>query len=874
MRDEVGAIVGTTGIARDITERKRLDDELRENYEAQAALNAILAIALRQAPIEEILTEVLDVMLAIAWLQVENRGAIFLTDAGGETLVLKAQRGLDAVVCESCSTVPFGTCLCGQAAVSGKIEFSHHPDARHLSRHAPIGEHGHICAPIVLFGKTLGAVNLYLCADAESSRRAAQFLLAVTRTLAGIVAKVGAETELRRMFAVVEQSWEGVVITNPDGVIEYVNPAFELMTGYSRDEALGRKPFLLKSGRQDRAFYEKMWNTIMAGEIFRGELINRRKDGTLYHEEKIITPLRDRAGRIAHFVNTVRDITAQKQLAEQMNRNQDQQNAINEVLKLSIEDLSLDVILTRALDIILGIPWLAVQARGAIFLVEGAPEKLVMKAQKNLAAALLTRCRTLNFGECLCGRAAQSGEIQFASHLDDRHDVTYEGIADHGHYCVPIRHGNRILGVLNCYLAAGHGRDPREEEVLTAFAVILAGVILHHETERENVHLQEQFLQSQKMEALGRLAGGIAHDFNNMLTAIIASAELLTLNRASTDPAHEIALAIREAADRAARLTRQLLTVSRKQVTMPVVVDFNEVIARMEPMLQRLLGEDISIRLELKADAGRVRIDISQTEQVLLNLVVNSRDAMAGHGVITIALAPARLDGEYCAHHAEVAPGEYVMLAVTDTGCGIPREQISHIFEPFYTTKETGSGLGLATVYGIVKRMGGHIAVYSEPGEGTTFKLYFPAVGADESPAAALPAAKAAVGILRGSGVIMVVEDEPAILASLVRMLPRFGYTVIPAASGEEALARAAAHSGRIDLLLTDVVLPKRRGPEIAAELRGQRPNLRVIFMSGYADDRLAHAEISGGKAVFLGKPFGLAELKAAISESENIGKG
>ncbi len=361
---------------------------------------------------------------------------------------------------------------------------------------------------------------------------------------------------------------------------------------------------------------------------------------------------------------------------------------------------------------------------------------------------------------------------------------------------------------------------------------------------------EEQFRQAQKMEAVGRLAGGVAHDFNNLLSVILsyASMNLQALN--PTDPLAVDMGEIVTAAERATTLTRQLLTFSRQQLVEPRVLDLNGLIRGMLSMLGRLLGEDIELAALNAADLGRVRSDPGQLEQVVMNLAVNARDAMPDGGKLTIETANVEVGAEYVG----LAPGRYVLMAVSDTGVGMDAATQQHIFEPFFTTKEKGkgTGLGLSTVFGIVQQSGGHVSVYSEPGRGTTFKVYLPRT--DRAPAqteASLPA-----GSLRGSETILLVEDEQQVRRVACSILQQKGYHVLEASNGGEAFLISKQYEGRIHLLLTDVVMPRMSGPQLVRELAGQRPEMRVLFASGYTDETIIHHGILDAGIEFLQKPF------------------
>jgi len=373
-------------------------------------------------------------------------------------------------------------------------------------------------------------------------------------------------------------------------------------------------------------------------------------------------------------------------------------------------------------------------------------------------------------------------------------------------------------------------------------------------TERRN--LEEQFRQSQKMDAVGRLAGGIAHDFNNLLTVIRLNTEIIMEGLDPEDPRSEDVKQIRSAAERASTLTRQLLAFSRKQILQPRVLDMNSVVGNVEPMLRRLIGEDITITSTCSA-RGYVVADPGQLDQVLVNLVVNARDAMPQGGRITIETRNIDLDENYTSEHAPVVPGRYVMLAVGDTGVGMTQDTREHAFDPFFTTKEAGkgTGLGLATVYGIVKQSGGYVWIYSEPGHGTTLKLYFPEVSAVAAFATSEPRA-ASTETMRGSETILLVEDEEAVRGLTLRILQKQGYRVIAAQHGREAMEIASKEEGHIHLVLTDVVMPGMNGRGLVERLSGIRPRIKSLYMSGYTDDDIIRRGFIEPSRSFLQKPF------------------
>ena len=382
----------------------------------------------------------------------------------------------------------------------------------------------------------------------------------------------------------------------------------------------------------------------------------------------------------------------------------------------------------------------------------------------------------------------------------------------------------------------------------------------------ERKRLEEQLLQSQKMEAVGQLAGGVAHDFNNILTAIVGYTDLLAAELDGEARQLEDLEEIRKAARRAAALTRQLLAFSRKQVLEPRIIDVNSVVENLDKMLRSLISENIELKTHLASDLAAARADPNQIEQVVMNLAINARDAMPDGGTVTIETRNAILDDAYAAQHVSVIPGEYVMLAVSDTGCGMDEKTKSRIFEPFFTTKPAGrgTGLGLSTVYGIVKQTGGNIWLYSEVGKGTTFKIYLPAIAALPEDIGKVAPAEAAP---RGGGTVLVVEDDTQLRRLTHRALASQGYTVLEADRGSTALDIARRHKGHIDLLLTDVIMPDTNGRKLAETIKAARPGMRVLYMSGYPDGAItSHGVLEPGVA-YLAKPFTTEAVTRKVRE-------
>lgn len=400
--------------------------------------------------------------------------------------------------------------------------------------------------------------------------------------------------------------------------------------------------------------------------------------------------------------------------------------------------------------------------------------------------------------------------------------------------------------------------SPGYDRVLDIDAAAFApGVLVYTVRDLTNQsRLEEQLAQSQKMDAVGQLAGGIAHDFNNLLTVIMSYSSLLLADFEAGDPRREDLEEISNAASRASGLTRQLLAFSRKQLLEPRVINLNTVVTGIEKLVRRLIGDDIELTATLGRELAFINADPGQLEQVVINLAVNARDAMPEGGHLNITTANTELSKQHTEQHLEAAPGKYVVLIVTDTGVGMTKDVQQRVFEPFFTTKGQGkgTGLGLSTVYGIVKQSGGDVWVYSEPGHGTTFEVYFPQVTDDV--ALPEPAAQENHETPKGSETVLIVEDDAALRALAARVLEGSGYTVLLARNGIEALAIASGHDGHIDIVATDVVMPKMNGRPLVEKLLESRRGMRVLFMSGYTDDEVMRRGVIDGRTAFLQKPF------------------
>jgi two-component system cell cycle sensor histidine kinase/response regulator CckA len=636
-----------------------------------------------------------------------------------------------------------------------------------------------------------------------------------------------ARLEDQRLSLAIEQGPAAVIITDVEGRIEYVNRRFTEITGYLPGEVLHRTPRVLRSGFTAPAVYEQMWATIRAGDAWRGELCNRRKDGGLYWHSMSISPVCDDTGQVSGFVAVQEDITEQRRIREELAKRERQRQEAEAALRRS--ESWFRTLIERAHDLI------------AVVLPDGT-----------------FRYASPSFDHILGHEP--SGLLGTAA-LDLVHPEDRESVKQ-------VLQGMHQAGAVRaleyrCRHEDGswHLIDATARNLLDD--PVVGGFVLNGRDATERVALEAQFRQAQKLDALGQLVGGVAHDFNNILAVILASSHMLREDLPSDHACQADVLEIEKAGERAAALTRQLLAFTRQQVLVPQVLDLNALVQNISRMLGRLLGADVALSNRLAVEPVIVKADPGQLEQVLLNLAVNGRDAMSGSGALLIETSVVDRDDSYVGCHGPMRPGRYAMLAVTDTGSGMSPDVQARVFEPFFTTKEPGkgTGLGLSTVYGIVKQSEGFIWLYSEPGVGTRFKIYLPHV--DQ----AVGAARAATSddLPRGTETVLIAEDNAAVRQAACRALERSGYTVLQA-NGPDALELVSRHEGPIDLLLSDVVMPKVNGPKLAQVLRKLRPNLRVLYMSGYIDGTMRSRlfEVGGG---YLQKPFTVANLVRKVRE-------
>jgi signal transduction histidine kinase/ActR/RegA family two-component response regulator len=549
------------------------------------------------------------------------------------------------------------------------------------------------------------------------------------------------------------------------------------------------------------------------------------------------------------------------------------QYTINTLLNLALQQAPMEVLLQRALDMVLSLPVFEGISAGAIFVID-PPGMLSLKVHRGMPEGVREGCAEVEIGQCLCGQAAESRVLMQVTQMGPEAAGKCRTLEHRGNCCLPISAKGETLGVLTVLLPKDWVLDPMEIQVLGGVADVLASIISRERGEAKHAELEAQLRHSQKLEAVGRLAGGVAHDFNNLLTVIQGNVFLNLSEPGLPDQLREDLEGIENASRRAATLTRQLLAFGRKEVLRPQEIEVNTIVRELEKMLRRVIGEDIDLRTDLAEDLWTTEVDPGQLEQVILNLSVNARDAMPRGGQLLLETANVDLSGPDSAMPLGLLPGQYVWLAVRDTGIGMNSEVLEHLFDPFFTTKDVGegsSGLGLSTAYGVVRQSGGHIGVESEPGGGTAFFIYLPRLVVDEEGDRGTPrrlASTTAESIQENT--ILLVEDQTEVRTLVGRMLTRAGHRVLEASDGARALEIVNDYDGIIHVVLTDVVMPGMSGNELVDKLHIQRPELDVLYMSGYSDDALRSREVE--VCHLLQKPFTpdqLYEALAAVIESQ-----
>jgi PAS domain S-box-containing protein len=793
-----------------------------------------------------------------------------------------------------------------------------------------------------------------------------------------------AEELIHLQAAALQATADAIVITDQTGTIKWVNAAFTYLTGYAPEEAIGRNPRFLKSDRHPPEFFRQMWETILAGKTWRGEFLNRRKDGSLYSEAQSITPVLNRAGQVTHFIGIKQDISRRKEAEQSLQEHLRLAELIAEVSVCLTQDCSLTAMLrgctepiVRHLGASFARIWTLNQKRDVLELQAGSGMHTSFDLQ-------FGRVRVGQYGIGSIARTRQpliTNDLHENPLLPDQEWAHREGLVAFAG--LPLVVGDRLVGVLAVLshqpliqiafdrlgpvadqIAVGIERKLGEQALrlsehryrylidtapdmictisaeglilgvnaafetifgwpgadwvgrpfyglvhpedlphaLETFSQVLRGeippmlevrclsrpgnlinveilttpqihdgrvigalAVVRDVTARKR--LEAQYLQAQKMEAMGRLAAGVAHDFNNLLTIINGYSEVLARMLTREERPWAILEEIRKAGERAAGLTHRLLAFSRKQVLIPRVLDLNLVITDLEKMLHRLIGEDVQLVLSLQKPLRPIKADPTHLESIIVNLAVNARDAMPEGGTLVIDTGNRDLDEADVQSFPNARPGAFVLLALTDTGTGIAPDVLPQIFQPFFTTKGPGkgTGLGLATVRDIIEQSRGVIQVDSAVGRGTTFRVYLPQ---PEDRALTVAARPSAVEVrLRGTETILLAEDDEGVRALTRMVLESRGYKVLEARHGEEAVRMGSSHPGKIDLAMTDLIMPGLSGRNLVQQLQKIRPGIKVLFMSGYLDDALAKHGILESGLPFLQKPFTPDVLTTKVRE-------
>ncbi len=605
-----------------------------------------------------------------------------------------------------------------------------------------------------------------------------------------------------------------IIAADTESHVTMWNPAAEALFGWSEEELVGKSnPILPDDVRAESA---ALHSRLLSGETLRGvEVLRRKRDGSLVTVSLSAAPIRDASRKVKGIIGFLADITERKRSEEALKQAEEKYRTIFENAVEGIYQTTSDG------------RYLSANPALARMLGFDSPEELI-GARKDIATQEYVKPEM---------------RAEFTETMEKH------GLVQNFEYQAYRKDGKIIWVSENARVVC----DPE-------------GRILHFDGTVEDIthhrELEEQLRQMQKIEAIGRLAGGVAHDFNNILMAISSYAELLD-KKLTDDATRRYANEIVKAADRGSSLTEGLLTVSRKQVVSPKILDLNTLISEQIKMLTRLIPENIELRF-VAGDIGRVKADPSQVQQVLMNLIINARDAMSNGGQLAIETGNAELDAGHTLTD-QVQPGKYVMVSVSDNGCGMSAETKSHIFEPFFTTKEQGkgTGLGLAIVFGIVKQSGGQIFVHSEPNIGTTFRIYFPSVGAEVQ----IQEAEERQQPITGAETILLAEDEDGVRDSAAEYLRENGYTVLTAKGGPEALQIAERYNKPIHLLLTDLIMPVMSGRELSEKIATICPEVRVLFMSGYSNNLLSNQQVLDPKHTLLQKPFRLTVLGRRIRE-------
>jgi PAS domain S-box-containing protein len=632
--------------------------------------------------------------------------------------------------------------------------------------------------------------------------------------------------QLRLLEAAVQQISDIVIVTDaePDEsgntTITFVNNAFERITGFSRKEAIGQTLRFLQGPKTQRSELDRIRHAIESRSPVRSELIYYTKSGQEYWLELDIVPLANEAGDVTHFVSVQREVTDRRRAEDTLRVSEARFRLIADSTRNAVWDWNI--------------------AERQFWWSDGLLQQFGHHPDPGAEMPTIWRANIHPDDEM---------------HVDDMFDKLILGEIGALHEQYRFRRADGTWAQVEDHAYPIHDSEGRIVRVIGSMEDI-----------SDRLKMEDSLRQSQKLEAVGQLTGGVAHDFNNLLTIIMGNTELLQDSLEEDNPLRRFADVIAVAADRAAELIDRLLAFSRKQMLRPQVTDVNSLITDFDGILRRTLGEDIDIEIDLTNDVWPTEIDLAQAETAILNLAINARDAMKGGGSLTIETANVVLDGDYVANEPNLDAGQYIVIAVSDTGHGIPKDHITQVFQPFFTTKAVGqgTGLGLSMVHGFIKQTGGHIRIYSEVNEGTTVKLYFPRYVGDREQHSATSQNSP---LQHGRETILVIEDDLLICQQLMAQLTGLGYRVVTASAGPPALDILRDRSD-IDLLLTDVILPGgMNGRQIANAALAIHSDLKVLFMSGYTENAIVHHGRLDSDVNFLGKPFRRFELAAKVRE-------
>ncbi len=832
-RDDIGRLsIAFNSMSKRIGE---LFDEKGKTLEDLALLNRV-ASASQSLSLDLMLKEFLEVLLSSEFLRIKKKGAIFLCDDENRTLKLASAFNFNEEQEKVCSRVSYGECMCGLVAEKGEAFVSGNiaEDKRHTKTYEGMKDHQHIILPLKSTDKMIGLLCMYLPPDGSISERTVNLLMSASDIISVSVQNAMNYRQSSMLAQSFDSSSDAIFITDFDGNITYLNPMAMWQIDYSKKEAVGLDFSMLVSPNNITGLYDEIFKKVLKN-FWSGEINLRRKDGTEYPAFLTISPVRDLDGKVISFVSIARDITELK-LAE---------------AKLRKSEAGL--------------------ANAQRMAHIGSWEWEIQKNRLNWSDEVY-RIFGLESGDIMPTYEKFLGFL----HPDDAEFVKVS-VDNALSNIKPYSIDHRII------LPDGSEKMVHQEaEVMVddeGKPVRMTGTV---QDITEYKRLEEQLRQSQKMEAIGTLTGGVAHDFNNILTAIIGYASVLQMKMKEDDPMRAYVTQVLAATERATNLTQSLLAFSRKQIINPVPLNLNDIVARVEKFLKRIIGEDIELHAAISEEDLIVYADSGQIEQVLMNLCTNARDAMPKGGVLTIRTCRVGLEEMSEKVRAAIPPeaiskktrptDAFAEISVRDTGTGIDEKTVDRIFEPFFTTKEVGkgTGLGLSMAYGIIKQHNGYIVVESEKDRGTVFRVYLP-INEEDSRMSLEGDLKYATDTKSlpegGKETLLVAEDDNDVRAFTCSVLREFGYKVIEAVNGEDAVAKFMENTGKVDLLLLDVVMPRKNGREAYEEIKKTSPDLKAVFLSGYTANIIHKQGILEKDMNFILKPVSPRDLLRRVRE-------